>query len=206
MSSLIFETSKKRAFVATDTLAVALGGKPVRFTNKAIFLPHIRTIIAVTGFAGILTRWSLFINDHLSSRGIEHLNGLAPAALSSIWKAFIEDFPCLAGSMITTTVYHFGFSETEDFIRSFAYRSTSDFQSDPLPYGIALKPECDVPLTGDLKKVMESQRAIQGALPEDERLHIGGEIIVYDLREGGCLISTLDRFDDYDEMEIAMRK
>ena len=49
MSSLIFYTDPEQVLVATDTLAVSSDGKPFIFTSKALYIPHLKTIIAGTG-------------------------------------------------------------------------------------------------------------------------------------------------------------
>jgi hypothetical protein len=46
---------------------------------------------------------------------------------------------------MTTTVYHFGFSEVTGLIHSFAYRSANNFQSEKIAYGLGIKPECTIP-------------------------------------------------------------
>ena len=50
MSSLIFYTDREQALVATDSLAVDGSGAPHMFTSKAGYIPHLKTIIAVTAF------------------------------------------------------------------------------------------------------------------------------------------------------------
>jgi hypothetical protein len=109
---------------------------------------------------------------------------------------------------IMTTVYHFGFSEQTGKIHSFAYRSTNNFQSEQIPYCVAVKPECSVPenpcLPQDIRKMMDDQRSIQASRPENQRIHIGGEIEIYHLAKSGFAIYTLDRFEDYSRDEKAI--
>ena len=52
MSSLIFATDEQQIVVATDTLAVTTEGEPFLFASKATHIPHLRIIIAGTGFGG----------------------------------------------------------------------------------------------------------------------------------------------------------
>jgi hypothetical protein len=93
-------------------------------------------------------------------------------------------------------------------IHSFAYRSTNDFQSEPIEYGIGVKPECAIPinyrLPQDIKAMMDEQRTIQTSLSKDKRIYVGGEIQVYHLSREGCYVCTLDRFEDYDRDEKAI--
>jgi hypothetical protein len=207
MSSLIFKTEERQVFVATDTLAVAPGGRALMFTTKALIVPHLRMLMAGTGTGGFLDRWFVNVNSGKVVIGIENLDYHTPKSLSDLWQKFKEEkdeFP----EDQTTTVYHFGFSEETGVIRAFAYRSTNGFVSEPLGYGIAMKPECSIPqnlqLPGDIKSMMDEQREIQRALPENQRVYIGGEIQIHHLMEAGFNVYTLDRFDDFAADAVTM--
>jgi len=198
LSSLIFCTDETQAFVATDTLAVASHDKrPVNFTTKAHILPHLRMIIAGTGAGGFLDNWFVRVNGGIVSTGIDNLSEHTPGNLAAIW---IKS-GAVAGQSPTTTVYHFGFSENTGLIHSYAYRSTTGFKAEPLPYALAVKPECTVPspynLPEDIKPMMDEQRAIQATLPESERIFIGGEIQIHHLTRDGFRVFTHAEFDDF---------
>jgi len=211
MSSLIFHTDQNQAFAATDTLAVSPDGRPVRFTTKAFIVPHLKLIIAGTGAGGFLGRWFIHINDYILVKGIENLDNHTPRILAADWQRFKQEF-AITDTDRTTTVYHFGFSESTGLIRSFAYRSANDFRSEEVGYGVGRKPECEAPedcqLPRDIRRMMDEQRAIQAARPKETRLYIGGEIEIHHLLKNGTQIGfqayTLDRFDDYTSDEAAM--
>ncbi len=138
---------------------------------------------------------------------LDHLNYHTPSNLASIWPRYKQEFSVPDG--ITTTVYHFGFSEVTRLIHSFAYRSANDFRSEQHSgYCLGVKPECSVPnnisLPQDIRKMMDEQRSIQAALPENQRVHIGGEIEIFHLTKDGFAIYTLDRFEDYARDEKAI--
>jgi hypothetical protein len=207
MSSLIFHTEPEQVFVATDTLATSPGGEPFMFTTKAFVVPHLRMIMAGTGAGGFLGRWFVRVNDRMIVRDIDHLDYHAPHALGELWSAFRGEYSLPDG--ITTTAYHFGFSVEDGLIHSYAYRSVNDFRSERLQgYGIRVKPECNVPpnyqLPTDIRKMMDEQRSIQSARPKDERVYVGGEIIVHHLTESGCAIYALGAFEDYGSDEEAI--
>jgi len=207
MSSLIFYTDETQALIATDTLATYPDGRPFLFTTKAFIVPHLRVIIAGTGAGGFLGRWFVRINDRMLLRGIEHLNHHTPAILPTMWAELQKEFSL---KDVSTTVYHFGFSEATGQMRSYAYRSTNGFRSEDIAYGLGRKPECAVPdnyeLPGDIKEMMDDQRSIQASQPKEERLYIGGEIVVHYLSNDGFKTYTLHRFDDYLADEVAMYK
>jgi hypothetical protein len=206
LSSIIFHTEASQVLVATDTLATSPDGKPLKFTTKAFVVPHLRMIIAGTGAGGFLDTWFMQINTSMVVRGIQNLNHHAPHSLAVIWSGYKQQFPLLKD--FTATVYHFGFCEESTLIQSFAYRSDRGFASELLPYGLAVKPQCDVPenyrVPDDIKGMMVHQRSVQKLRPKNERVHIGGEIQIHHLSKTGFSIYTLDRFDDFGSVERAM--
>jgi hypothetical protein len=207
MSSLIFYTEESLVLVATDTLATSPDGRPFKYTTKAFILPHLRMIIAGTGVGGFLGRWFIEINDRMVVGGVDHLDYHTPSNLAAMWQGYKQEFS-FTDSM-TTTVYHFGFSEVTGVIHSYAYRSANGFQSERLEqYGLRVKPECPAPenfqFPKDIRKMMGDQRAIQAAKPKEQRIYIGGDIQIHHLGHDGFYAYTLDRFEDYDRDEKAM--
>lgn len=169
------------------------------FCSKAIYLPHMRTIIAGTGLGMFAGDWANYVNNRLIVAGLRNLDHHTPDGLRTLWTHAKErdDIP----NSITTTVYQIGVSEDDGEVRAFAYRSTNDFESEPLGHGTRAKPECAFPSEGHLlhhlQPMMIEQRAIQDAKPPDDRLYIGGECVVMHLTKETCAISTLFRFEDY---------
>lgn len=186
--------------IATDTLAVRHGdGIPLSFTTKAFFIPHMRLVIAGTGVGGFLDAWHVILNTRMVARDVGEIAARAPSILPELWAFFRREQKITAD--VTTTVYHFGFSE--GVIRAFAYRSSENFREDEIRYGLGVKPECEVPenynLPEDFKSMMREQRAKQEKIPRSKRVYIGGEIQVHHLMRAGCNVFTLDTFEDYEE-------
>jgi hypothetical protein len=201
MSSLIFYTEQEQALIATDTLAVSTDGRPISLTSKAFHLPHLRMVLAGTGCGGFLDRWLLQLNSRMIVPGIEALSVHTPSRLNTLWDAYQDEFTSPIGR--TTSVYHFGFSETSDSIKAYAYRSENGFASEDRPYGIYVKPECSVPepykLPDDFRTMMDEQRKIQRQKPANERIHIGGQIVVHHLVRAGCSTFSTGCFEDFDD-------
>lgn len=201
MSSLIFYTDTTQALVATDTLVVKPNGIPLMYGSKAIYLPHLKTIIAGTGLGSFSGRWTNYVNDELVVSGLRNLDFHTSDGLRRLWAEMkiTHEVP----DSITTTVYQIGVSEDDSEIRAYAYRSTNDFVSEPLNHGFRAKPECTFPSEGNivenLKPMMFEQRAIQDLKKSEERLYIGGECVVMHLTKDTCTTSTLFQFDDYEE-------
>lgn len=208
MSSLIFATTKEQVFIATDTLATSYYGEPFLFTTKAFIVPHLRLIICGTGAGGFLGKWFIEVNDRLVVKDIDNLDYHTPKSLTDIWQNHKKEFSIPEN--LTTTVYHFGFSQESGLVHSYVYRSANSFQSESLPYGIGVKPECQIPepynLPMDIKKMMDEQRSIQAKLPKNERVYIGGEIQIHHLTELGFNVYTLDKFEDYNSDEKAIHE
>ena len=205
MSSIIFHTDEVQAFVATDTLATS-EGRPFMFTTKAFIVPHLQMIMCGTGVGGFLGRWFIKVNDGVVVRDVDHLDYHTPKSLAAFWGDYKKEVSL--SDSITTTVYHFGFSAQDGLIHSYAYRSANNFKSERLPYGIGVKPECQVPndyeFPAAIKQMMDEQRAIQASRPEHERIYIGGKIIIHHLTQMGFSVYTLDQFEDHDSDERAI--
>ena len=201
MSSLIFHTDPTQALVATDTLAVKPDGQPLMFCSKAVYLPHLRTIVVGTGLGGFANDWANEANNRLIVGGLRNLDHHTPKSLRRRWgeTTALTDFP----SGLTTTVYQIGIGEDDEEICAFAYRSTNDFESEPLGHGTRAKPECTFLDSGnfvrDAHSMMLEQRAIQSIKPHAERLYIGGECIIMHLTKDAFTATTAFRFADYEE-------
>jgi hypothetical protein len=203
MSSLIFYTDKEQILVATDTLGVSSGGKPFMFSSKALYIPHLRTIIAGTGTGGFSNEWAMYVTNRMVVKGLHNLDYHTPNNLRELWEEYKNRQSLPEG--FTTTLYQFGFSEETDEVVSFAYRSTNNFVSEPLGYGTAVKPKCTVQ-EGDLLKLipemMQEQREIQSKETPENRIYIGGEIYAQHLTKNGCNIFKLGEFPDFKEQEV----
>ena len=199
MSSLIFYTDQDQILVVTDTLVVKPDGNPMMYCSKAIYLPHIRTIIAGTGVGMFSGDWSMQVNNRMVVAGIDNLDFHTPIALCKRWQQYKGEHALPAD--LTTTVYHFGLSEETGFVRSYAYRSTHSFASEQLGYGYGLKPECTPPqkenLIEEIPRMMVEQRKNQESKPFSDRVYIGGEAIAIYLNKSGCSIFSVFQFEDF---------
>jgi len=206
MSSLIFITEQEQVLTATDTLATLPTGEPAFFTTKAFIVPHLRMIMCGTGMGGFLGKWFIELNDRMLVRGIDNLDYHAPGILRTLWLDF-KTGNSLPES-VTTTVYHFGFSEEDGLIHSYAYRSASNFDSELLTYGMGIKPDCisfeGLESSRDIRKIMDEQRLLQQSRPQNERVYIGGEIQIHLLTKSGYCVYVLDQFEDFEAIQKAM--
>lgn len=198
MSSLIFYTDAEQVLVVTDTLTTDLNGSPSFFTSKANYLPHLQTVVAGTGVCGFSTDWFAQVNNQMVIRGIENLDYHTPNALRSLWEQYKADYSLLDD--MTTTIYHFGFSEESGNVVSFVYRSTAGFASERLQFGVGVKPECTIPdenLLEHLEAMMHEQRSLQSLKPLPQRIHIGGKAYAIHLTKQACTFTELFEFSDF---------
>lgn len=198
MSSLIFYLHKDMAIVVTDTLAVDEEGSPFIFTNKASYIPTLKTIIAGTGIGRFSSEWASFVSNEMVLLDVEHLNIHTQQNLARLWSEFKLRFELQDD--LTTTIYQFGYSSEDQRIKGFAYRSSNGFSPDELDYGTFAKPACDI-IVGNLDEafpqMMRQQRAMQEALPSESRVYIGGEMHAMVLTANECRQMKIGEFDDY---------
>jgi hypothetical protein len=211
MSSLIVYTDEKQALVAFDTLVVSPDSKEaLYFATRAIYVPHLRTIIASTGAPRFMEQWFCIVNQ-MPVGDIQDLNDHTQGNLAQLfdWFSSVNDHRLPEEAVI----YHTGISGRDEKIHSFAYSSSSAFKPEHLAYGLAIIPPCPVP-EGDFRFVdhvpalMMKQREEQGKVEADKRIYIGGEIYGMYLTAEGCNSFKLGSFDDYpaDRQKIDARR
>lgn len=205
MTALIFNTTPEQVIIAMDTLAMCNKElRPLIYTSKFYPLPHFNGIMVGTGLGNFFPDWFATLQNNFVSRDIHQLDSYVTPALIKIAEHHE------ISEKNTCTAYHFGYSEEEKRYVAFAYRSTNNFRSEMLEYGLATKPgvECG-PITkypGDFIAIMKTQKEEDEKNPLEKRVHIGGEIKTAILQDKKIIIETVYRFDDYEEMYQEMCK
>lgn len=206
MTSIVIFQSEREAVVAMDTLAIDMDHNPARYTTKAHYLPHLRTIIAGTGCGGFADDWYAEANKRMVVRNVETLNRLAPAMLRELWAKFREDYT--VPEDMTTTVFHVGLSEDTGIVVAAQFHSAHDFEPEPVDGPLSFKPVCPEPAelaqegldAFDLiHPIMEAQRAHEAGKHAAERVYIGGEVHVLHLTEAGCAQFKVFEFPEYQQ-------
>lgn len=207
MSALIFSVNSEQAIVATDTLACTPDGAPAFFCHKAFHIPELSLLIAGTGYWNVIQRFVSLVG-RLAERieGIEQLAENVTPALQDLWAAFSQSEPGIEH----TTIYLFGVSERSQEIAAYAFRAPDGFAAERLPPCVAYKPGegIDPPEVFTFEcipSVMEEMRAHQAKEPDpSKRIHIGGQIEVFNLLPERCEQWILHTFPDYDEVKQQM--
>lgn len=198
MTAAIFNIDPEQVIVTMDTLAVAGDTRtPFFFTSKFYPLPHLNGAMFATGIGDLATQWFVKLERFLV-RDIHHLDQFAIPALQELGRQFGLH------ETNTTTIYHVGFSEQESRYVGFAYRSTDNFASERLEYGLRTKPGVAgtsvESFPEDFIRLMEQQRAEDETLPVQERVFIGGEIQALILHQKTMTIQTIHRFGHYEKL------
>lgn len=204
MTALIYKLSHEEILIAMDTLSISQDDKsPLSYVTKFTILPHLRSVIAGTGDASLISNWFKFVNWDLNVQTIEQLNDITPNILQREWRESCGNIPSSA------TLFHFGYSEKSKVHIGYRYSSRDNFVSQQLPYTFGYKPGVPESLFNDLRKsgggvenlmlnLMIEQQKSDNELAIAEKVGIGGEICLIIIK--GNTISTLPiyRFESYD--------
>ncbi|MDC7675140.1 hypothetical protein [Asticcacaulis machinosus] len=207
MTLINWEMSEQSLAIFSDTLVLnADDMRPRNFMTKIFVLPHLNGLITGIGLAPLISDFFISAKEHIVARDIVHLAEYAPERLRGIW----SDYEAKLHPDATSTIYTFGFDKEAGRVRGFAYRSTSNFESEELGYGMALKPApADASAfegIADIQSFVEyclHQQRIERERPRMERVGIGGELWLYTIAvDGGRpifgqqLICPFDHFED----------
>jgi hypothetical protein len=213
MSLLLFQLSDGGVNVMVDTLAMSPDGAPLLLVTKCGVVPHLNLVIAGTGLAQLPDRWRDVVYSRMLARDIDQLNPHAPDGLRNLWGALQAEFPAIAESELTSTVYHFGLSESQGHYVGYAYRSTNDFVSEPLASGFGIKPAPEPPLVLEVPTTLDAWvecasvlRDQQNQRPLQDRIYIGGELIFYTLQNGAIAFNKVHRFSDFESNWLEMNE
>ena len=208
MSLLMYSLHPDGVSVWTDTLATTPAGVPAFLVSKATALPHLGAVVAVTGALQVGTRWVEAVTTSMVCRDFGMLDRLTPDPLRGIAKRVAAEFGPITG---TSTVYHFGYSDSLDQYVGFAYRSTNDYASERLPDGsFGVKPHptklpSSAPAaTEDVVELATTIRREQEALAEADRIHIGGDLVLIHMEDRVIAVAKVHRFDDFERQWLEM--
>ena len=210
MTVINFALLPDGVFVVADTLVTNDRFKPSFFTSKVHVLPHLNGLVCGTGNLRFILDWSRHLLGGMLAVDVAHLDEFVQDSLRSLHASR----PAAERDTLTSTIYHLGFDEREDRFVGFAYRSTANFASERLDYGVRTKPgySGELPMErfpDDFVEVCRAQRAEQDRLPPDERVFIGGHVVAYmmqvDRTEGRSpsVVTTVTRPFEFEDLDRA---
>jgi hypothetical protein len=207
MSALIYIYTTNEIIISADTLSVDMNKQPLLYVTKILPVPHLKTVICGTGFKPLISKWFNCAMENIIGFDITSLNHHAPGKLQSILQEIKEP---VQG---TTTIYHFGFSENDQMLKGYAFRSVDNFVKEELETdNIGIKPShpgiaefyqktlAIHPLNTDAFhiEVIKQLKRLDTALPISERVGIGGEIQLLRLSgKGNISMATIFQFSDF---------
>lgn len=199
MTALVFALQPEQICIAMDTLVVGADDKkPMNFQRKFLPLRENNLLIAGTGLANLINGWFEYISSLSDLRDIDDLNKFASNVLQ-------ESVRAVGGlGENTATLYHFGYSKAESKYVGYVYRSTTEFRSERLQYGLGLKPQVEITTCENIEfpsflidVILEQQRQ-DHSLPTEQQVGIGGEIEFAVLADRTMWIETVHRFATYE--------
>lgn len=199
MTALNFVIQENQICIALDTLSLeADDHEPFAYMTKFILLPHLKTIVTGTGLGIFVSEWMAQARSNVLAKDTEHLNQYTPNSLRKL----ASQCPPLIDR--TATIYHFGYSEIREKFIGYAYRSTNNWISEELQYGIGMKPVIDYTFSNNLElpkefiALMTKQREEDLNLPVSDRLGIGGEIHFINMNQTGTNVYICHKFPSYE--------
>lgn len=208
MTALNFLLMKDRVALSMDTLTLKKADNmPYKFVSKFIHLPQMNCIICGTGNMPAIIHWIAHVQECMQSNGIYQLNLLTSQVLNEFMRTEVVTLA------LTTTIYQFGLSELDNNFHGYAYRSTNNFESEEIAYGIGIKPPDafieNKALNMDLVdfnfdniensfvRIMEKQKERDDKLVD--KLGIGGYMQMILLSHAGAITKSIKVFDDFSE-------
>lgn len=198
MTALVFALQPDQVCLAMDTLVVTSDDKlPLAFQRKFAIFHQTNLVVAGTGLANLVSMWFSALKALPEPMNIDHIVQNAPSALNALADA------CPGTEIITTTLYHFGYSYLENQYVGYACRSNQDFQAERLPYALGFKPVVPVMPTDNIQfpdffvSIIEEQQRQDLQLPVREKVGIGGEIEFVVMSGCAIKVETVHRFPSY---------
>lgn len=183
--------------VGTDSLATDESGAPQRFTSKAFYLPHTKTLVSGTGAGDFIPYWMMFVVSRVHSENVDELNPETQLCLPRVWKSYAEETK-LSDNFKTVTIFHTGYSEDHGGFVTYKYSSKNGFTVQLITDACFTQPDAGVE-GGNIVDIIVEQRRQQDEKIGDGGIVIGGAFHIYYLDKDGCSIVDSGRFSDYEE-------
>lgn len=221
MSAIVYRLrpDSQVLWVATDTVVQPDDRTDVRAHGaKALYVPHLGTLVTCMGHHELFHRWYLQILDLLPAGGdVDALDAWAPVALRRLWETEGFAAACAATGK-ASAITHFGYSAAGKEMRVYTYRSADGFASERPTQRFSYRmpgiyAEVDAVLEqlqaaglhrrdeeGYVRQLfirtIAAAKRHQETLPEAERILMGGEIHLATLHPTGANFERLFRFTD----------
>jgi hypothetical protein len=200
----MYQLDSEAAWIVTDTLSTDLDGSPNLLVSKCAVIPHLEMVIGFTGLANIGWEWTKWVQSRVLARDIDMLDTHAQDAL----RFMCEELEIPDG--MSSTVYHLGYSPSSNGYVGYAYRSTNDFESEAIQspcFGIKPHPPEGSASPATMEEIIElaeAVRANEDGKAADERLYVGGELVLTQLSQRTIVSAKIHSFEDFEAAWLTM--
>lgn len=202
MTAIAILNHGETCIVGTDSLATDESGASHRFTSKAFYLPHTKTLISGTGAGDFVPYWMMFVVSRVHSENVEELNPETQLCLPRVWKGYAEETK-LSDSFKTVSIFHTGYSAERGAFVTYKYSSKNNFAVQVITEACFTQPDAGVD-GNNIVEVIAEQRRQQDEKIGNGGIIIGGEVHIYCLDKDGCSIVDSNRFSDFEEDKEAI--
>lgn len=200
MTALNWLLKEDKCVIAADTLAFIQDNQPKQFVSKILPLPHLNMVICGTGNSELIIRYYMAIQLHVIARDMYSLNSIAKNLLLQLNKDYSEEE--------TSKIFHFGYSEINDRFEGYMFQSAESFSIEKIAFGFGVHPALPFELVENIaNNAYNDDYYFTQLISEQKRkavVSIGGEIQRAVLSYNGCSLSTIFRFEDYEENYVSM--
>jgi hypothetical protein len=199
MSAVNYLVRPDWVVIASDTLSIDFTTRKVRaFVSKCFPLPHLDAALMVTGDARFALDAFTAIQFEVYASSAPDLASVLRPLLAKLWRR--REAP-----LGTATAYLFGFDPVAGRFFGWVFRSTSDFALERYDTHSRMKPEIpleDLPTfkgVEDFATVVAVQKQLDESAPAEDRIGIGGDVILTELTPRAISIRRIHRFPDFAE-------
>jgi len=197
MTALNWFMDETAVVAAADTLVVRADTRePLHFVTKIFPIPHARTIIAGTGAAQVVSHAAFTVACQSVCRDVEDVAQNLQSCLLEI------SLQMPVGP--TSTIYVLGWAEDAGRMRGFTFRSGTDFEPEEMVYGFGIRPAMTIEYPRAINQdffvqLILRQKEVEESktIDAEDRVEIGGEIVLAQLTCQELRMMTIHRFDDY---------
>ena len=217
MSAFYIAPAKSRVYVATDTLCVRADDfTPLTFGHKSFAVPHLNTIVGVSGFGAFMAEWKAQLKFNCTEMDIADLHEVAPKMMRDAYHRFmltatpaVEEVRGPGG----TKVYHAGYSPRRGECVAYGYYSGDDFEGEEITseYVQPISEEIQAVFTRDqglVERIVAFFERVyelnQQSPPGESVAAVGGEVWLHTLVEGQIDTRRIHVYDNYEETAEAI--
>jgi hypothetical protein len=207
MTALNYVLDSEFLWLVTDTLCTATPkNRPYIYSTKVHAIPHLSGILAMTGQGLFALECLKALMVRLIARDVMDADPDVPEIYRELWEKHLQliSKERTHATNVKTTIYHFGWVQSENRIVGLEYKAENNFVSERIPDGCWMHPNTVPDITvrqpHDLIRITMKQKTIDDALPSENRAGIGEDFHFVALTKDRITIQRVFRSDDFDKV------